>query len=176
MFIAIDAFTNVSGQFKTLQSVFKIVEKTTKTFGTQGEVVDPAYKVTTPDTILIQGVLDNGAVATLSLRSSATTADDVGFRWIISGTEGEVIFTGGVGFIQNDIANTKIQFRKWGSGAEDVEFGGENTGGLTGSPLSLARLYEAFASGDSEGFATIDQSLQTEKLLEDIVKSAVWAP
>ncbi|KAI9151536.1 Galactose/lactose metabolism regulatory protein GAL80 [Paramyrothecium foliicola] len=174
----IDAFVNVVGGFKSLQSVLKVQGKTAALLDTQGNIVDPAYKVTAPDTILVQGILKSGAAANFSVRSSTTTADEVGFRWVISGTEGEIIFTSGPGFIQMGTANTRIQLRKWGAEkAEDIDFSSEEKlGDLSDMALSVARLYEAIAASEEDAYATVEQALQTEKLLEEIVKAAIWAP
>jgi hypothetical protein len=58
------------------------------------KVVNPAYPVTSPDHILVQGVLASGAVASFAFRKPPSTAvDDVGFRWLITGTKGEIEVT-----------------------------------------------------------------------------------
>lgn len=86
-------YTRVLGNFKTVQSVLKVQDKSAKTLDDKYSVVDPTYPVTAPDTIFIQGVLENGGVASLTNRSVRAAVDDSGFRWIISGTKGEIELT-----------------------------------------------------------------------------------
>jgi hypothetical protein len=48
---------------------------------------------TAPDHVLVQGILESGALASISFRTVASTVDNVGIRWLISGAEGEIEVT-----------------------------------------------------------------------------------
>jgi hypothetical protein len=57
-----------------------------------GNVVEKAHPKTTPDQIFIQGTLESGAVVSINYRDvpSGKTVHELGIRWIITGTEGEI--------------------------------------------------------------------------------------
>ncbi|KAH7309154.1 putative oxidoreductase [Stachybotrys elegans] len=175
----LDAFVHVLGGFSTVQSVFNIGQRTTNLLNaTFTEVVEPNFQPTAPDTMLAQGALTNGGAANLSLRASEAAADGVGLRWVISGTEGELVYTGGAGFIQMGMADAKITLRKFGGEAQEVDFSrkeGEHAAGLDPMSLSLLRLYDAIAAGDVDGYSDIEQSLKTAQLLDEIKEKAIWA-
>ncbi|VUC23967.1 unnamed protein product [Clonostachys rosea] len=175
----IDTFIHVLGGFHDIQAAFKTSVKSTKLFDDQGNVVDPAYKITAPDIMLLQGVLDGGAVASFNLRTARSTADDVGYRWVITGTKGEVTFTSGPGFFQMGFNGPKILLKNWGGEAEEVSFDAKEAeyyDSMTPLGLNTLRLYEAYAKGETDGYSNIEQTLRTEEVLDKIKKTAIWAP
>ena len=165
------------GNFKVVQSALKVQDKTAKTLDDKNGVVDVAYPVTAPDTMFIQGILENGALASLTLRSVRTTVDDSGFRWIISGTKGEIELTtepGVIGFLPP--GGSQIHVRKWGSEAEVVKFKldeGEHIRLVPPPGQNVARVWEALAKGEEDGFASIEESVKTQELLELIHQNAI---
>lgn len=168
------------GNFNDVQSIVKVQDKTARTVDDTYNVVDAGYPVTAPDTIFIQGILDNGAVASMALRSVRTSVDDYGFHWIISGTKGEIEFTskpGVISFLPS--GGSRIRLRKWGSEVCDVSFEvseGDHINKVTPIGRNVARVWEAFARDDKDGFATIEEALRIHELLDVIHQSAIWAP
>ncbi|RFU80707.1 oxidoreductase family [Trichoderma arundinaceum] len=172
----LDGFLWVLGDFATLKSSFshqyplmKIVD--TKT----GQIVDPAFPKSAPDHMFVQGVLDNGAIASVNYHR---TPHIVGknMRWIISGTEGEIEFTVDGGQIQMGRTERIIRIRtakeekeprviEWETEApahvEVVQFPGQNT----------AYLFDAFAKGD-KNVPDFEDALKLHKLLDRIAKDA----
>lgn len=177
--LAVDTFVNVVGGLQSIQTVFKTQVKTTTLFDGQGKIANPAYNITAPDTMLLQGVLDKGAVASFKLRTAPSGADDVSFRWTITGTKGEIVFTSGPGPFQMGFNDPKVLLKKWGGEAEEVSVArdeGEYYSAMPPSGVNTLRLYEAYAKGEKDGYSTIEQTLKTEKILETIKKNALWAP
>jgi predicted dehydrogenase len=170
----------VLGNFKVVQSVLKVQDKTARTVDGNYNVVDPEYPVTAPDTIFIQGILEKGGLASLTLRSIRTAVDDCGFRWIISGTKGEIELTtkpGVLAFLPP--GESQIRVRKWKSDAYVVPYDtdeGEHIRNIPPPGINVARVWEAVAKGDKDGYASIDDSLKTHELLEKIHRDAIWAP
>lgn len=170
------------GDFTTVQSLLKVQHKTAKLLDDAGHLVDPAYPVTVPDTFLVQGILASGGLASYSLRSARSSVSGVGYRWLISGTDGELELTINEGVLfQNDMAagDAKIVIRRWGQEAEVVDVGGEEEAHVVavGDPAkNVARAYEAFAKADEDGYLSIQESVRLHKLLERIAKDAKWAP
>lgn len=124
----------------------------------------------------VQGVLNSGATAAFSIRTCPLPADGVAFRWVITGTEGEVAFTAGPGVFQMSPPGAKITLKKGMADTEEVDFSrkeGEyyaNMGPMGGNTL---RFYEAVAKDDVGAFSTIEQTLETEKLMRQLKKVAV---
>lgn len=168
------------GEFKHVQAVFKTFQKTTPLFDATGKVVDPAYKVTAPEYILVQGVLESGAAASINVRSTPASVDEAGFRWIISGSEGEIEFTSPAGgYIQGSMPNCKVLLRKWKGETEEVDWKRDEPAHVTNVcefGINTARLYEAFATGDEDGHPSIESARKVHHLIERIKKVAIWAP
>ncbi|PGH07398.1 hypothetical protein AJ79_06300 [Helicocarpus griseus UAMH5409] len=179
---SLEPFTHVLGEFKDIQTVFKTHGKTTRLFDDTGNVVDPAYKVTAPEYILIQGVLNSGAVASITLRCTSDSADEAGHRWIISGTEGELQFTipaGNFIQIQGHLSEAKVLLKRWKGETEEVDFKRNepaHVSSVTGDVINTARLYESFATGDEDGYPSFESARKVHHLIDRMKKVAVWAP
>ena len=144
----------------------------------QGNVVDADYKVTAPEHMLLQGVLKSGAAASFTIRTTPVAADGPAYRWTITGTEGEVMFTSGSGTFQMNPPDAKIYLKKGDADVQEVDFSrdeGEYVAKSGAMGTNVARVYEAYARGDTEGLSTIEQTLETEKVLHQLKKAAVWA-
>ncbi len=75
----------------------------------KGETVGPAFRKTSPDRILVQGVLESGATASLVFRKPTASVDEVGFRWVITGTHGEIEATAPDYHFQMDHPDRKLE-------------------------------------------------------------------
>ena len=168
------------GDFQEVQSVFKTTKKTIPIVNEKLEVVDPAYKVTSPDQVTMQGVLENGAIASLSLRSSANPAADVSLRWIIGGSEGEIDLAAPVGYVQMLGPGAKVLLRKWKGDVEEIDVATTSepahVSALPDYVKGIARVYEAYATNDQDGFASLRDGLKTQKVLQRIIDGAIIAP
>ncbi|KAI1117145.1 NAD(P)-binding protein [Nemania sp. NC0429] len=177
---AFDAFVSVVGGFETIQSVFKSQVKSTQIVDGQGNVVDPEFEVTSPEQMLLQGVLKNGATANFSIRTTATAAETTAFRWVITGTKGEVIYTADAGAVfQTPPPNQRIHLKKGDAKIEEVDFGGQDADYIDQAPglgVNVQRLYDAYAKGEDDALSTIEQTLETEKLMLQLKNDAIWAP
>ncbi|KAI0132467.1 hypothetical protein BJ170DRAFT_249111 [Xylariales sp. AK1849] len=179
----LDTFTNVLGDFVDVQGLLKsqytaipIIDLST------GQVVDPAYPKTAPDHIFVQGTLVDDVVASIAFRKAKSAADNTGFRWIITGTEGEIALTVPEGQWQ---WRDKATLGGWslklkvGKAAETEEIDAAtlvdtSAAAKVESPgTNTARIYQSFANGGGLE-ATFESALKTHRLLERIAKSAGW--
>ncbi len=173
----LDSFTDVLGDFDDLHAILKTFNKTVAIRNMAGDVVNPAYERTSPDHILVQGTLSSGAVASIIFRKPKSAVDGVGFRWIITGTKGEIEITTKEAMTWQ-MADPSMKLRvKVGSESEarEVDYKGEADDRLSAlEPVALntARSYVAFAEDDQSRYATFASALKTHKLLERIAKSA----
>ncbi|KAF3014412.1 hypothetical protein E8E14_005481 [Neopestalotiopsis sp. 37M] len=178
----LDTFIHVLGDFSDVQGLLKaqytsvpIIETST------GRVLSPTHPKSSPDHILVQGTLLSGAVASMSLRKPKAAADDVGFRWIITGTDGELVLTAPERHWQFGVhgksSDWSLRLKK-GKDSVSQEI---SLNDLDASPASLvqqpgtntARLYQSFAGGQGLE-ATFESATKTHQLLGKIAKSAGW--
>ncbi|KAL6855703.1 NAD(P)-binding protein [Trichoderma novae-zelandiae] len=171
----LEGFLHVLGDFDTVKAslskqypIMKLVDLS------NGQVTNPARPRTAPDHIFVQGVLESGAVASINYHRPGQLIGKT-FRWLISGTEGEIEFTVD-GQLQMGHGEREIRIKtvhdpgearvvEWKGETpkhvEAVAFPGQNT----------AYLWEAFARG-GEGVADFEDGLRVHKLLDRIAKDA----
>lgn len=172
-----DTHLNILGDFKDIQSTLKIQNKKTKLIDDKGSVIQENYDITAPDTILLQGVLENGGVASVTMRTSTNTVDNTGFRWIISGTKGELELTSDPGIFHWGPTGLKLKLREFGGEAKEIDFNPgepEHVSQVSYMGQNVARVYEAYAKGEEDGYATLDDSLKVHRVLEKAKINAVW--
>lgn len=140
-------------------------------------VVHPAWPKTTPDHILVQGTLEKGKVpASISFHVSGKSTDDVGIRWVITGTKGEVEITSGKDQWQIASSDKTLRVKLYESGeVRDIDFNSVEHGVASGIPdpaVNTALILDAFAKGDTSGFADFAGALKHHQLLDEILKKS----
>jgi predicted dehydrogenase len=154
---------------------------------TEGKVVRENYLKTAPDQLLLQGTLASGALASISYRMPSSSAlDDIGIRWLITGTKGQIEVVAPESQWQFDppgimlrvkIGDEETRVVDWKGEADRVEvesvrervFPGRNT----------ARAWEAFAAvriGEDmrERYPDFADGVLVHELLERIKGAAGW--
>ncbi|KAI0905368.1 oxidoreductase [Ustulina deusta] len=172
----LDSFTHVLGDFAEVQAILKSTVSSMKILDSKGVVVNPAYPKTSPDQAVVQGVLESGAVASISLRKPRAEIDGVSFRWIISGTEGEVEIIIPQSHWQFGGSKRTLRLKIGDKETHDVDFlaGDEFESKVPAISANVARQYRAFARGNLETVATFESSLKTHRLLDRIIRAAGW--
>ncbi|KAH6603911.1 oxidoreductase family [Trichoderma cornu-damae] len=171
----LEGFLYVMGDFATVKSSLSVQYPLTKIVNFEtDEVVDPAYPKTAPDHMFVHGMLNNGAIASVTYHRTPQLIDK-NVRWVISGTEGEIEFTTKGGQVQMGNNERVIRIRttkdeearvvEWTADApahvECVQSLGRNT----------ANLYEAFAQG-YKNVPDFEDGLRLHRLLDRIAKDA----
>ncbi len=164
------------GDFAEVQAILKSTVSSMKILDPKGVVVNPAYPKTSPDQAVVQGVLESGAVASISLRKPRAEIDGVSFRWIISGTEGEVEIIIPQSHWQFGGSKRTLRLKIGDKETHDVDFlaGDEFESKVPAISANVARQYRAFARGNLETVATFESSLKTHRLLDRIIRAAGW--
>ncbi|KAJ6439467.1 oxidoreductase [Purpureocillium lavendulum] len=171
----LDTFIAVLGDLTDTQAILKTQYKKTRLVTSNGSVVDPEFHKTAPDHILLQGVTEQGAVASFTFRKPKDAVDDTTFRWIISGTEGEVLITGNEWWQMMD-KELHLQVKIGTEPTQTVDFGSyripaaEKVGTVA---ANVASVYDAFAKGDTAKYATFESAAKTHRTLERIRKGAI---
>lgn len=170
-----DAFVQVLGDIPKPQAIFKTNTQTVKVVNDAGEVVDPALRQTAPDHIFVQGVTDKGVLSSLTFRSvKSGSSEGAGLRWVIEGTEGELVVTGlemGLS-MQSDLS---VRLSVGDEPARDVSLDDVRPARHRDLPppaQNVAAMWEAFAAGDTTKYATFESAASSHRLLERVRASA----
>lgn len=170
------SFVNVLDDFSEVQVLLKTHYNEVPILGPTGEVVDPAFKKTTPDDILVQGTLESGATASISsFKSETPVASDRSFLWRITGTEGEIELTSPEFGWQIGHPEAKITIRDSKGGEPrqvELEALDPGIGNLGQAGQNIALIYEAFAQGDTGRYATFERATQTHRLVKRIIEAS----
>ena len=160
---ALDTLCYLLGEFKHLTATTAITfPKFPLTNGDgKTEMIERKFK----DSIAIQGILENGAIANYAF-TTTTEATPPRFEWIISGVKGSLKFEGPSMFISM-FPPTLFQ-HQIGEGAnwEEVKFGSQMAFGGVGE------IYAAYAEGKKDGLVDFDEAVKRHRMIEAIYRSA----
>lgn len=134
----------------------------------------PSHPKTAPDHILVQGSLQSGVLATVHFRTTQASIDDVGIRWIISGSKGEVEITSPSSSWQGYFPNRKIKVKVFGGETRDVDLAADlgAAADVGQRAVNTALVLDAFAKGKKELYADFEAGLRNHKLLDVILKKS----
>ncbi|TVY83515.1 Galactose/lactose metabolism regulatory protein GAL80 [Lachnellula suecica] len=191
----LDSFLHVLGPWSEdphyLSAVLDTKYTTTKLVDFATGEVKGEIPRTAPDHVLVQGKLASDALASISYRTVPTAqVQEPGIIWTITGTEGEIVVEARQGQWQMLGAQALVVKMRQGKGeVETIELSEElegnkaveamggvyqaidvGDGGYSGR--NVARVYEALVKGDKAKFATFEQALESQRLLERIRKVA----
>jgi predicted dehydrogenase len=141
-----------------------------------GEISNPAHPRDTPDHYFVQGELESGAVASIAFRKAQKAVDDVGLRWFITGTKGELELTMPEDHYQQNPAGRSIRLRVGKEDVQEIPFEENVPEYIKAVPhpgASTAWLYEDYAEG-SEGAVDFADSVKTHKLLDRILREGKY--
>ena len=170
-----DSFIQVNGSFVDVQSILKTAFPTATVLNLDGQVVQENYPKTAPDHVFVQGTLESGAVASLNFRVSINAVDETGFRWIITGTKGELEITAPQGGWQMGSPSSKLRLRIGDGAVEEVDFSALQDAQVAKIPIpgtNTAGVYNAFKNGQTDRYATFESSVELHKLLDKIVQAS----
>ncbi|KAK7217063.1 hypothetical protein V2G26_005066 [Clonostachys chloroleuca] len=172
----LDSFTYVLGDFETLQSDLKTEITEIPVMRDDGTLTEPMKK-NTPDHALVQGRLKSGAVASIAYRwcDLHEAVGNVGVRWTISGTGGELEITTDQGQWQMNPPDRKLKLKIRGKPEEDIDFSVADAGfvqNMGSFGQNSGRILDAFAQGDQAVYADFSSATQTHKLLDEILKKS----
>ncbi len=156
-----------------MKSVLKAQYPTINIINAAGDTIAQNHPKTAPDHILVQGVLESGALASLSFRTVPAAVDEVGIHWLISGTDGEIEVTTPQMPWQLRSPGWTLKIKNGAEEAKDVEFSIPNEnhpGSFLG--INTARLYEAYANKETEKYADFEDGLATHCALQKIIQAS----
>jgi len=152
-----DSISFALGELKSFSTLLKNQYETIKIVDKPGGKHLYDIPKSSHDKILLQGVLDNGAVTSFFLRGERAK-DGVALRWEVHFEHGEIHITS-AGTTPNTCPETTVKIydsrtENW----EEIKYEKESPAGNVG------RFYEAWAKG--EKFTTFEDAVQRHRLIE----------
>ncbi|WYZ41368.1 hypothetical protein EsH8_V_000263 [Colletotrichum jinshuiense] len=141
----------------------------------RSSIVDPVYPKSSPDHILVQGKLQGGATVSIAFRTTIPLAGDVGARWIITGSKGEIEATWAQGQFQLHSPSKKLKITVAEKGEREVSLERANQEAVANvqpTGLNTALILDAFAKGNHSQFADFEAALKNHQLLDVILKKS----
>ncbi|KAF6818013.1 oxidoreductase family protein [Colletotrichum sojae] len=175
------SFLHVLGTFdlSTLSSILKVESKEIPIYTPDRTAIDiPAHPKNTPEHIFAQGVLQSGAVASISFRTTpGTVDDDARLRWVISGTKGEIEVTSPHTSWQAHVPARKFKVKPFEEEEEAWEYGTKDwqrdlsvAKGLGLEAVNTALVLDAFAEGSQGNHADFKEALEFQRVLDAMIK------
>lgn len=140
-----------------------------------GSLSTEVYDKTTPDQIMLQGILDRKppAVFSLHLRAGSKFKDAPGSTWKIYGEKAELVVEFASAGPQVGAASSMklCDFEKGEVETIVVDEGGERWTSLPTPGQNIGRLYEAYATGGEHG--DFELALKRHKLIDEFYASGM---
>ena len=151
----------------------------------KGRIIDASGKTVrevtrdTPDQIMLQGTLSSSpyeAPISYYVRGNKPFKDSSALRWNVFGTKGELeiinpallaadVIDTGATIRLHDFASDQVSDIDWSVGDEiEKDF-----------PVqvrNIARVYEAFAKGETERLVTFEESIKRHRMIDEMEKSS----
>lgn len=125
-----------------------------------------------PDQVLLQGNLDSGTILSVHIRGGRAFAAKPKFLWRIYGEKGEIEVTasgGGLNVGYDDEQILVDDFEK--TTLETVSVDTDEWDELPRQARNVARLYEAFWKGESDGVATFEEAVGRHEMLDGMYEA-----
>lgn len=133
-------------------------------------VVDTVTK-NTPDQVLFQSTLENGAVIHVHVRGGKPFPGEPPNIWRIYGEKGEIDVTGPSLFFNVVTDGVKIRLHDQESGSlEDVHWEKDEWDDLPVPARNIGRLYEAHRKG-GDGVVEFEEAVKRHNMLDDMYKA-----
>lgn len=160
----LDPFTFILGDFATINATATTIYPTATVIDADGKPTGETLPATSPDHYTISGLLKSGALATIVWRIGyKNTPGRKHLFWVIEGEEGSIRIESDANVFMN-IQNPTLYLN-----GERVEVAG------TESELMgiLGGAWEAYADGNEEQYATIDDAVKNHRILDAVERSLV---
>jgi hypothetical protein len=171
----LDTLTAALGEIKSSNTILKNKRPAIALLDEKMNVVERAHPNTTPDHVLVQGELQGDIPFNFQVRGGLPFKDTPGFDWRIYCQRGEIRVTGGqlwlAGGIRVQVFDfvtqtvTEVDLQKWLQDNAKEDVAARN--GFDAPVDNVARLYEAFAKGQTDRYLDFKQSLKWAEFIQD---------
>ena len=181
----LDTLTSTLGPLTTSRTLLRNQRPTISLLDEKNSIVDPAHENTTPEHILVQGLIspatdyDHEIPFSFHLRGGPAFQGQPTFDWHVSLERGEIRISGaeslwlggGVKVEVFDYVSQKVEeidLKSWGKdGGKDIVSGSE----WDMAPVdNVARVYEAFAEGRADRYSDFRGSLKWAEFVAEALQ------
>lgn len=128
---------------------------------------------TTPDQVMVQGELTTGAFVSSHFRGGNPYPGEPGLLWHIYGERGEIRITCDGAFVRVGSYDPKITISDHATReVEAMELPEDEMEELPRESRNTARLYEAFAKGETENLVNFGQPVVRHRFLDEVFKAS----
>ena len=173
----LDTLTATLGRIESFNSVLKNQRPSVALVDWKFNVVDPSFPNSVHDHIFVQGELVEGIPFTFQMRGGPAFKNTPGLDWRVYGSKGEIRITSMPGHIWMG-CGTQVQVYRFDTEkVEDIDlskvFDETDPGSGFEAPAdNVARLYDAFAKGESDKYLDFEKSLQWARFIDDLYENA----
>ncbi|KIX98661.1 uncharacterized protein Z520_05962 [Fonsecaea multimorphosa CBS 102226] len=173
----LDTLTAALGEIESQNTLLRNRRPTLAVTDSAFNVVDPSYPNSTPDHILIHGVLAGDVPFNFQVRGGPQFQDTPAFDWRVYFTRGEVRVSGDEGMLWT-AGGIKVQVHDYVANKvedvdlnqvlkEDVKDDVAYRMGLQAPADNVARLYDAFVKGETSKYLDFKQSLKWARFIHE---------
>jgi predicted dehydrogenase len=167
--IAIDYVLYTLGELQQYSSFIANQRPNTRIIDRKTNTLVETVLKDTPDQFMIQGTLTSGALLSFHLRGGKPFPPGPQFLWRIYGEKGEIEVTASGALLNVGYDDTKVLLHDQLTGqVETIEIAKDEWDDLPLQAKNIARLYEAFRKGESEGVVDFESTVRRHALIEDI--------
>ncbi|KIX09813.1 uncharacterized protein Z518_00894 [Rhinocladiella mackenziei CBS 650.93] len=169
----LDTLTSGLGEIKAFHSVVKNKRTTFALLDSNMKVIDPAHPITSPDHVFVHGELEGDIPFDFQLRGGPPFKNTPSLDWRIYAMKGEIRISSMGGNLSTE-KGVKFQVYHFDTEeVEDIELDkvfDENDPGLGFQPPAdnVARLYSAFAKGETDKYLNFQQSLKWAEFIDKL--------
>jgi predicted dehydrogenase len=161
----------VLGELKSYNSLIANQRPETRIIDRKTNTVVETVVKNTPDQFLIQGTVTSGAVLSFHLRGGKGFLAGPQLLWRIYGEKGEIEVTASGPYLNVGYEDAKVLLHDQLTGqVETIAIEKDEWDELPQQAKNIARLYEAFRKGASEGVADFESTVQRHALIEEMYK------
>ncbi|PCG91585.1 Hypothetical protein PENO1_093020 [Penicillium occitanis (nom. inval.)] len=164
----LDTVQQVLGEFSSFQSLLSNQRSVVKIVEADGSVVKENAVKTTPDHVMIQGMLNSGAVLSATIRGGAPFKGSPGLEWSIYGEKGEIRITGPSAFIEI-VGTTSIQLHDFTTDeVVELQLKNRTSAPMDSKTRNVARIYEAIAVGANRLLCDFEGAVKRHQFIEEV--------
>jgi predicted dehydrogenase len=158
----LDPLTFVLGDFATINATAATIYPTATVVDANGKPTGETIPATSPDHYTISGLLKSGALATIIWHTGYKNAPGrKQLRWAIEGEEGSIRLESDATVFMN-VHNPTLYLN-----GERVDVAGTDSEVMG----ILGAAWEAYADGNEGQYATIDDAVKNQRILDAVEKS-----
>jgi predicted dehydrogenase len=161
----------VLGTFKGADSIIANRRSIIQLLNKDGSIAVKDYHKTADDTIMVQGIVQDGTPVSINLRGGRAFKDTPGMDWRIYGETGEIRITATGAFIHIGYPDIVVLVHDFASDeVEVVEIGNDRFEDLPLPARNVAKVYEAFANDDESVLCDFQDAVVRHRFIEILYK------